>query len=519
MDERLQQLIAQGEGISLEFKRCGNQPGSDVFETICSFANRQGGSILLGVLDDGSVEGVPESAAPAIERNLVNVTCNPSLFNVAPTIECERIPVGGDASDGRVVIRVWVPMGPSLYTFKGVVYDRRMDVDVKATGEAERAALILRKSAYYTEANVYPWVREDDLELELLADVRARIRSHSAGHPWLDLDDEGLFRAARLVTRDPSTGQRGFNLAAVMLLGREETILDVLPAYRTEVLVRRYDTDRYDDRLTCTKNLVRAYDELIGFCERWTPDTFVLEGVQRVSARGVIVRELVANSLTHREYSSPFMASIVIDRDGIRTENASRSLWSGPIDPERLSPTPKNPIIAHFFTQMGRTEELGSGTRKLWKYSRLYSGRDPELVEGDVFRAFVPVPDVAGAAPASQTAPGSGTVPAGQTAPAGRMTPAGMTAPATPKKTDPAEEVRTAVERLSATQGDFSTPEVAALVRSVGERMVRRYLVEMVEAGTLVVEGARRSTRYRKPSSGTPGNPVGLPSENQLGPR
>ena len=34
-----------------------NQPGADVFETICSFANRQGGNLLLSVLDDGSVEG------------------------------------------------------------------------------------------------------------------------------------------------------------------------------------------------------------------------------------------------------------------------------------------------------------------------------------------------------------------------------------------------------------------------------------------------------------------------------
>ena len=499
MDERLRQLIAQGEGISLEFKRCGNQPGNDVFETICSFANRQGGSILLGVLDDGSVEGVPESAAAAIERNLVNVTCNPSLFNIAPAIECERIPAG----EGRIVIRVWVPMGPLLYMFRGIVYDRRMDVDVKATGEAERAALILRKSAYYTEANVYPWVRKDDLELELLSDVRAQIRSHNAGHPWLDLDDEGLFRAARLVTRDPSTGQRGFNLAAVMLLGREETILDVRSAYRTEALVRRYDTDRYDDRLTCTKNLVRAYGELVGFCERWTPDTFVLEGVQRVSARGVIVRELVANSLIHREYTSPFMASIVIDRDGIRTENASRSLWSGPIDPERLSPTPKNPIIAHFFTQMGRTEELGSGTRKLWKYSRLYSGRDPELVEGDVFRAFVPVPDVAGAAPSSGQAGGTGrTDSVSQTA----LT--RSSAPTIERKDESGEEVRAAVEKLSADQGVFSAAEVAAMVRSVGGRTVRRHLADLVKAGTLVVEGVGRSTRYRKPlpSGGHPGS-------------
>lgn len=50
------------EGLTAEFKRCGNQPEKDTFETICSFANRQGGSIFLGVQDDGAVLGVPRQA-------------------------------------------------------------------------------------------------------------------------------------------------------------------------------------------------------------------------------------------------------------------------------------------------------------------------------------------------------------------------------------------------------------------------------------------------------------------------
>ena len=39
---------------------------------------------------------------------------------------------------------------------------------------------------------------------------------------------------------------------------------------------------------------------------------------------------------------------------------------------------------------IGLAEELGSGTRELFKNSRLYTGRDPELEEGLIFRAFVP---------------------------------------------------------------------------------------------------------------------------------
>lgn len=36
---QLQRIIEEGENESVEFKRCGNQPEKDLFETICAFAN------------------------------------------------------------------------------------------------------------------------------------------------------------------------------------------------------------------------------------------------------------------------------------------------------------------------------------------------------------------------------------------------------------------------------------------------------------------------------------------------
>ena len=83
MDEKLAKYLKAGEGISLEFKRCGgSQVENDTFETICSFANRQGGSILLGVLDDGSVAGISAESAVSIERNIINITSLKSLMLV-----------------------------------------------------------------------------------------------------------------------------------------------------------------------------------------------------------------------------------------------------------------------------------------------------------------------------------------------------------------------------------------------------------------------------------------------------
>lgn len=73
------------------------------------------------------------------------------------------------------------------------------------------------------------------------------------------------------------------------------------------------------------------------------------------------------------------------------TENANRALREGLITPDNLEPNPKNPIIASFFRNIGRADRLGSGVRNLFKYSKFYSGQDPEFQEGDVFRIIVPL--------------------------------------------------------------------------------------------------------------------------------
>jgi ATP-dependent DNA helicase RecG len=38
-------------------------------------------------------------------------------------------------------------------------------------------------------------------------------------------------------------------------------------------------------------------------------------------------------------------------------------------------------------------DELGSGVRNLYHYGKLYSGKAPELIDGDVFRIIVPLDD------------------------------------------------------------------------------------------------------------------------------
>lgn len=48
-EQQIHDLIAQGEGISLEFKTCCQQLNRDVYQSVCAFLNRHGGFLLLGV--------------------------------------------------------------------------------------------------------------------------------------------------------------------------------------------------------------------------------------------------------------------------------------------------------------------------------------------------------------------------------------------------------------------------------------------------------------------------------------
>jgi hypothetical protein len=70
-ERQIKTLIAKGEGISLEFKTCRDQLSRDVYETVCAFQNRHGGTLLLGVNDAGQISArltVPTNLVPACVR-------------------------------------------------------------------------------------------------------------------------------------------------------------------------------------------------------------------------------------------------------------------------------------------------------------------------------------------------------------------------------------------------------------------------------------------------------------------
>ncbi len=63
----------------------------------------------------------------------------------------------------------------------------------------------------------------------------------------------------------------------------------------------------------------------------------------------------------------------------------------GMISPVDYEAYPKNPHIAKFFVQMARAEDLGTGIRNVFHFSKLYSGKLPVFKEEDAFEVLIPL--------------------------------------------------------------------------------------------------------------------------------
>ena len=387
--ERVKRLLKQRENIRLEFKEAVTALPGNLFETICAMLNRDGGDIILGVQDNGTVLGVNQTSMPTMVTNLVNLSNNnqkldPAFILYPQTYELK----------GKSIIHIQVPASSQVHKTAGIVYDRSSDGDFKVTAPHQIADIYNRKRNHYTESIIYPAVRFQDLNQSLFPKVRNLIKSNNANHPWLALDDLQLLQKAGLWKRDFQTGQEGFTLGAVLLFGTDQTIQQVVPHYKIDALVRVQDKFRYDDREYIQTNLIDAYEQLMAFVAKHLPDKFYLEGRQRVSLRTTIFREVIANIITHREYSNALPTTIIIKQHVIETENANNPHGSGPISPDAFTPFPKNPTIAKFMMQLGWVEELGSGVLNVNKFWQAYGkAAKPQFIEGATFKTVLPVSD------------------------------------------------------------------------------------------------------------------------------
>ena len=396
--EELKQITSQRERRTIEYKEAWSELPGNLFETVCAFLNRDGGVIVLGAQDDGTItDGVNPRAIDPMCKNIANISNNNELLKPSFLLQPEIVDIEDSsffASDKAQVIVIQVPASSQAHRFKNKFFDRSVDGDFELRTDAEISALYLRKSTQYTENTIYPYLRFEDLRTESIELARRLMTNLRPKHPWLSLSDVEMFKQANLYRRDAVSNQEGLTLAALMLFGKQEVIQSMLPYYRIDAVVRLDNVDRYDDRLEVFGNIIDGYKELMDFMAKHLPDPFYMEGDQRVSLRDKILREIIANMLVHREYLNPAPTIIELNRNGIIAKNANRPLKSGLVTLSNYERHPKNPHMANFFVQIGRAEHLGTGIRNLYKYVPIYTGKQPVIENEDMYVVRTALPKV-----------------------------------------------------------------------------------------------------------------------------
>lgn len=127
-------LVAEGEGLQLEFKRKATHPEKIVRELI-AFANTEGGTLLIGVDDDGSIPGVkhPEEEGHVISEALKKY-CKPALLYKETVVAL---------SAKKYVVRFDVPPSARRPHYLALdknpkeTFVREKDMSIKASAEME----------------------------------------------------------------------------------------------------------------------------------------------------------------------------------------------------------------------------------------------------------------------------------------------------------------------------------------------------------------------------------------------
>ena len=388
----MRQLLSKDEKITIEYKECQNGIYDDVYETVCSFSNRYGGYIIMGVKDSGIPIGLNRNMIKDMKKNFVNQLNNPDKMSPTLYLSIEEFEY-----DGMMLLWVYVPPTSTVEKCTNRIYDRNEDGDMDITDSPiQLQNMYNRKSNTYVEHKIFPYVSLDNLRLDLMNKVRNLVKSRKPDHDWLQMSDQDILKSAGLWEKDFSSGVQGYNLAGVLLFGKDEVIRSCCPGYVTDAIYRVENLDRYDDRLQVTTNLIESYELLMEFVAKHTSDKFFLVDNVNTSIRDLIAREVIGNILVHRDFSSAYPAKLIIEKDWLKTENWCVPRRHGNIMSDEFTPYPKNPLIQQFFANIGRTDTIGSGVRNLYKYTPIYSeGGKPELFEDDIFKISIPLNKIA----------------------------------------------------------------------------------------------------------------------------
>jgi ATP-dependent DNA helicase RecG len=363
------------ESEDLEFKSAkGGLPGS-IWGTYSAMANTQGGVILLGVQDDGSVSGIADvdklrkefwSSVNNRQKVSINLLSNSDVQTIShPQGNLLAIRIRpADRRERPVYI------GPNPLTG---TYRRDSEGDYHCT-EQEVRRMLADSQEEPADSRILENFALKDLDLPSLHQYRQRLASRQPTHPWLDESDIGLLEKLNGWRSCRKSGITGLTVAGLLMFGQDETIREAIPQYQIDFREKlsRDPAVRWTDRLTqdgtWPGNLYQFYHRVIQKLAQDLKLPFELDSdmVRKgESAVHVAIREALVNALIHADYQG--QGGIVIEKYPDRFEFAnpgSLLLSFDQILRGGISEC-RNKSLQTMFTMIGAAERAGSGIDKI----------------------------------------------------------------------------------------------------------------------------------------------------------
>lgn len=131
--EELKKLIDSGEKIDVEFKKSENDLNKDVYESVCSFNNRDGGHLFLGIADKTKeIRGVNSERIDKMMKDFTTSVNNANKINPPMYLIPEVYEI-----DGKKIIYIRIPEGTQVRRLNGRIWDRTYEGDIDITDNAE----------------------------------------------------------------------------------------------------------------------------------------------------------------------------------------------------------------------------------------------------------------------------------------------------------------------------------------------------------------------------------------------
>ncbi|PZD73421.1 hypothetical protein C1752_02028 [Acaryochloris thomasi RCC1774] len=392
--EELQEILDLGEDQELEFKSAtGGFPKSS-WETVSAFANTEGGTIFLGVVEQSlgfTIEGVrnPHSILKTFWDN----HNNPQKLS-HPV--CRETDVSILTLSGKILVSIHIPRvvrqqrpvyingNPLKGTFK-----RNYEGDYRCI-EAEVKLMLRDAGDNALDGQILEGFTLDDLDSESLTAYRNRFVSRSPEHPFLAQDNREFLESLGGWRRDRSSELKGVTLAGLLMFGKERSLLDALPNYHLDYQEQlSNDPDvRWTYRLTLdgkwAPNLFNFYYRIY---PRLVEDIEVPFALDETATRKEethvhdALREALVNTLVHADHQTTRAITIIKRVDQFVFVNPGRlriprdQLYRGGMSDAR------NPNLLKMFQMLGLSEKAGSGFPKVLRAWREQSWLMPLVSE------------------------------------------------------------------------------------------------------------------------------------------